>query len=72
MAKGKAFDHPSTRAGIILDWPSKDYGLGRGHGMAIVRIIKHGISDDHVNSGGTHADLRHRLILRARFGNGSA
>ncbi|HEY1085599.1 MAG TPA: DUF4287 domain-containing protein [Candidatus Saccharimonadales bacterium] len=53
----KGFDS-STKAGEILQWLADDYGLGRGHGMAVVHIIKHGakISDKHVNSGSTHSD----------------
>jgi hypothetical protein len=52
MAKAKGFDDPGTKAGEIVDWLKADYGLGRGHAMAIVYIIKNGaeISDKHVGS----------------------
>lgn len=65
MAKEKGYDDPSTKAGVILDWLKQDYDLGRGHGMAIVHIIKHGdtISDKHVNSSGTHSDPSNKLNL---------
>ena len=47
-----------TKAGEILAWLADDHGLGRGHGMAIVHVIKNGagISDQHVNTSGTHRD----------------
>jgi len=28
------------KAGEVLAWLDKDYGLGRGHGMAIVALLK--------------------------------
>ena len=47
-----------TKAGEILQWLKEDFGLGRGHGMAIVHVIKNGpgISDKHVGTSGTHRD----------------
>jgi hypothetical protein len=58
MAKAKGFDDPKTKAGEIVDWLKADYGLGRGHAMAIVYIIKNGaeISDKHVGTDGAHSD----------------
>lgn len=49
---------PDTKAGEILIWLADDHGLGRGHGMALVHVIKNGagISDKHVGSSGTHRD----------------
>ena len=29
-----------VKAGQILDWLATDFGLGRGHGMAIVAVLK--------------------------------
>jgi Domain of unknown function (DUF4287) len=65
MAKAKGFDDPKTKAGEIIAWLKEDFGLGRGHAMAIVYIIKNGaqIGDKHVNSGGTHSDLSSKLKL---------
>lgn len=65
MAKLKGFDKPGTKAGEILSWLKDDYELGRGHGMAIVHIIKNGdtISDKHVGSKGTHQDESNKLNL---------
>lgn len=42
MAKVKGFDNPKTKAGDIISWLKEVYGLGRGHAMAIVHIIKNG------------------------------
>lgn len=68
MAKTKGFDDPAIKAGVILEWLKNDYDLGRGHGMAIVHIIKHGdtISEKHVNSGGTHSDPSTTLKLNGK------
>lgn len=65
IAKEKGFDAPETKAGAIIQWLKDDYGLGRGHAMAIVHIIKNGaqISDKHVESGGTHSDPTNTLEL---------
>ena len=68
MAKQKGYDNPASKAGDILEWLKEDYGLGRGHGMAIVHIIKHGdiISDKHVNSGTAHSDPSNKLDLKGK------
>lgn len=65
MAKAKGFDDPKTKAGEIVDWLKADYGLGRGHAMAIVYIIKNGaeISDKHVGTNGAHSDESNVLRL---------
>jgi hypothetical protein len=57
-----------TKAGEIVQWLSDDYGLGRGHAMALVHVIKNGttISDKHVNSGGTHSDATNTLKLSGK------
>ena len=58
LAKARGFDDPKTKAGTIVDWLKEDFGLGRGHAMAIVHVIKNGdqIDDKHVGSTGTHRD----------------
>lgn len=58
----------NTKASEILLWLSDEYGLGKGHGMAIVHIIRHGakISDKHVNSGGAHSDPGSILNLNGK------
>ncbi len=47
-----------TTAGDILTWLAADLGLGRGHGMALVHVIKNGpeIGDKHVGTAGAHRD----------------
>ena len=58
MAKSKGYDDPNVKAGEILEWLKVDYGLGRGHGMALVHVIKKGpqIDQKHVGTTGTHRD----------------
>lgn len=67
MSQAKGFDK-DTKAGVILAWLKEDYGLGRGHGMALIHVIKNGakISEEHVNSGGTHSDPSDTLILTGK------
>jgi hypothetical protein len=64
LAHGRGFDS-STKAGEILSWLADDFGLGRGHGMALVQVIKNGstISDAHVGTTGTHRDASTELRL---------
>ncbi|MBM6399263.1 DUF4287 domain-containing protein [Phycicoccus sonneratiae] len=49
---------PDTKAGEIVAWLADEYGLGRGHAMALVHVVKNGagISDKHVGTTGTHRD----------------
>ncbi len=56
-AHAKGFG-PETKAGEIVAWLADDHGLGRGHAMALVHVIKNGpgISDTHVGTTGTHRD----------------
>ncbi len=42
IAESKGFSDPSVKAGTILEWLKADYELGRGHGMALVHVIKKG------------------------------
>lgn len=58
LAKARGFDDPSVKATVILDWLKAEYGLGRGHGMAMVHVIKKGPEIDarHVGSSGSHRD----------------
>ena len=65
MAKEKGYDEPETKAGTIVDWLKQDFGLGRGHAMALVHVIKNGaqISDKYVGSTGAHRDESDTLRL---------
>lgn len=58
IAKEKGLDAADVKAGAILEWLKTDYGLGRGHGMALVHVIKKGpqIDAKHVGTGGAHRD----------------
>ena len=64
LARARGYDS-STKAGEIVDWLKEDFGLGRGHAMAMVHVIKNGpqISDKHVGSGGVHRDDSDMLEL---------
>ena len=65
MAKEKGYDARETKAGTIVNWLKEDFGLGRGHAMALVHVIKHGaeISGKHVGRAGTHRDESTMLRL---------
>ena len=48
-----------------MTWLGEDYGLGRGHAMALVHVITKGdrIDAKHVGSGGAHSDASDTLWL---------
>lgn len=62
---------PGTKSGDILAWLSGEYGLGRGHAMALVHVITKGpqISAKHVGSEGSHADPSDSLWLDGKDSN---
>jgi hypothetical protein len=74
QAVAKGYDDPSVKAGTIVAWLAEDYGLGRGHAMALVHVIKNGpsIGDKHVGSTGTHRDESATLWLDGRATKPSA
>ena len=65
LAAERGYDDPATKAEVIVSWLKDDYGLGRGHAMALVHVIRHGaqISDKHVGTGGPHSDASNTLRL---------
>jgi hypothetical protein len=65
LAKAKGFDKPDTKAGEIVAWLKGDFGLGYGHAMALVHVIKNGakISTKHVGTDGAHRDDSDELRL---------
>lgn len=67
IAETKGFGK-DTKAAEILAWLKDDYGLGRGHGMALVYVIKNGakIGEKHVNTGKVHSDPSQTLILTGK------
>ena len=60
-----------TKAGVILDWLKADYDLGRGHGMALVHVIKKGEAIDakFVGSDSVHRDESDTLWLDGKASN---
>ncbi len=40
LAAEKGLSGPGVKAGDVLAWLAEDFGLGRGHGMAIYSILK--------------------------------
>ncbi len=73
IAHEKGFDE-NTKATPIVEWLAADYGLGRGHAMALVHVIKNGpqISEKHVGTDGTHSDPSNRLWLDGAATNPNA
>ena len=65
LAKERGFDAPDTKASPIVEWLKEDFGLGRGHAMALVHVIRNGaqIGDKHVGSAGVHRDESNTLRL---------
>lgn len=65
LAKERGFDGPGVKAGEVVVWLADDYGLGRGHAMALVHVIKNGptVPQRHVGSTGTHRDESDTLWL---------
>lgn len=64
LAHERGFDE-NTKATPIIEWLAADYGLGRGHAMALVHVITKGpqISTKHVGTDGTHSDATDTLWL---------
>lgn len=64
LAHERGFD-ASTKATPILAWLAEDYGLGRGHGMALVHVITKGdrIDSKHVGTDSSHSDPSEQLWL---------
>lgn len=65
IAQSRGYDAPDIKAGVILEWLKDDYGLGRGHGMALVHVIRKGpqIDSKHVGTTGSHRDESDLLWL---------
>lgn len=64
LAREKGYG-PDAKSMEIATWLKDDFGLGHGHAMAMVHVIKNGaqISDKHVGSGGPHRDETDMLEL---------
>ena len=59
---------PDSRAGEVVAWLKDEWGVGRGHAMAFVHVLKNGatVSDAHVGSAGSHRDESTTLRLDGR------
>ena len=68
IAAERGLDGPDTKAGAVVEWLKADYGLGRGHAMALFHVIKNGpgISAKHVGGSGAHHDASDTLWLDGR------
>lgn len=64
-AKARGFEGPGVKANDVVAWLAEDYGLGRGHAMALVHVIKNGprIDSKHVGTDGPHRDESDTLWL---------
>jgi Domain of unknown function (DUF4287) len=49
---------PETKAMVVVDWLKKEYGVGRGHAMALYGVLRNGptVPEKHVGSSGSHRD----------------
>ncbi|MCX6467645.1 MAG: DUF4287 domain-containing protein [Pseudonocardiales bacterium] len=56
---------PTSKPAEIIAWLKDDHGLGRGHAMALVHVVRNGttISDKHVGTTGVHRDGSTELRL---------
>lgn len=65
IAHDRGFDQPGVKAGQVVEWLAADYGLGRGHAMALWHVITRGDTLDakHVGTEGPHRDPVERLWL---------
>jgi hypothetical protein len=63
LAHERGFNDPATKTGTIVDWLKEDYGLGRGHAMALVHVIKKGPEIDAKHATGSHRDESDTLWL---------
>ena len=64
-ARERGWSGPQVKAGDVVNWLKEQYGLGRGHAMALVHVVKNGakISDKHVGGTGSHRDDSDTLWL---------
>lgn len=49
---------PDTKATVVTNWLQAEYGVGRGHAMALDGVLKNGptVPEKHVGSSGSHRD----------------
>jgi Domain of unknown function (DUF4287) len=63
-AAGRGYG-PDTKATVVVDWLKEEYGVGRGHAMALYGGLKNGpvAPEKHVGSSGSHRDESATLRL---------
>lgn len=68
IAHEKGLDAPGAKATGVVAWLQADYGVGRGHAMALWHVITKGptISSTHVGTDGVHRDESDTLWLDGR------
>ncbi|MCC2308657.1 DUF4287 domain-containing protein [Cellulomonas chengniuliangii] len=71
IAHDKGLDQPGAKAGDVVAWFAADYGLGRGHAMALWHVLSRGpgIAATHVGTTGPHADESDTLWLDGKASN---
>ena len=54
-----------TKASVVTGWLQTEYGVGRGHAMALYGVLKNGptVPEKHVGSSGSHRDASLTLRL---------
>ena len=64
-AHERGLDAPGTKAAAVVAWLAEEHGLGRGHAMALVHVLRNGATIDakHVGSTGSHRDESDTLWL---------
>jgi Domain of unknown function (DUF4287) len=74
VAAERGYQGPDVKALEVAAWLKDEYGLGRGHAMAIVHVIKNGpkIGTKHVGSTGVHRDESDTLWLDGKATNPKA
>ncbi len=65
LAAERGFEGPAVKANAVVTWLADEYGLGRGHAMALVHVIKNGPTVDpkHVGAARSHRDASPTLWL---------
>ncbi|MEV6286228.1 DUF4287 domain-containing protein [Kribbella sp. NPDC051770] len=71
IAREQGFEGPETKIAPLAAWLKDEYGVGRGHAMALLHVIKNGtaISDKHVGTTGVHRDASNELWLDGKATN---
>jgi hypothetical protein len=71
VARQQGFEGPDTKIAPLAAWLKDEYGVGRGHAMAFLHVVKNGttISGKHVGTTGAHRDASTELWLDGKATN---